>query len=128
MKTSDIWENCKSYTVSASDAARQLSFAGIAVVWLFKSDAGGALHLDQKLVFAAACFVAALAFDLLQYVTGYVSYYILGRWRERKFADGYDAKYPIWINLPIDTFFRLKLVAVISGYVVLFCFLVSRLT
>ncbi len=128
VKISDIWDNCRSFTEAASDAARQLSFAGIAVVWLFKSDAGGALHLDVKLIFAATCFVVALAFDLMQYAIGYVTYYILGRWREWRYPDSYDAKYPSWINWPIDTLFRLKLVAVISGYVVLFGYLVSRLT
>jgi len=36
-KLSDYWENFEEYTGKASDIARQLSFAGIALLWLLRN-------------------------------------------------------------------------------------------
>lgn len=52
----------------ASDVARQLAFAGIAVVWVFKQQEVAKVTLPEVLVLPALLFVVALALDLLQYV------------------------------------------------------------
>ena len=49
---------------------RQLDFAGIAVIWIFKigKDEAGGVHFSKTLLWPLALFVLSLAFDLLQYV------------------------------------------------------------
>ena len=52
----------------ASDVARQLAFAAIAVIWLFKKDTPqGQLSIPHDLIFPGFLVLAALAADFLQY-------------------------------------------------------------
>jgi hypothetical protein len=71
-KLSQYWENFEEYTGKASDVTRQLSFAGIAVVWLLRTGGGGSLPIPSALLLPLALFVWSLSFDLLQYVVASV--------------------------------------------------------
>lgn len=55
-------------TGQVSQITRQLSLAGIAVVWLFKAGDGTSFSLPDGLALALVAFIAALLIDLLQYV------------------------------------------------------------
>src|SRR5438045_2777265 len=116
MKLSEIWDTYETYTKAASEGARSLSFAGIAVVWLFKTEQDGAIHLDVALLRAGGCFVAALALDMLHYVAGMILFWIFGNIREGKKGHAQDADNPRIINWPLDAVFITKLAAVIGGY------------
>jgi hypothetical protein len=59
------------FSGKASDATRQLAFAAIAVIWLFKKDAPqGQLSIPYDLFVPGILVVAALTADLLQYTVG----------------------------------------------------------
>lgn len=49
-----------------SDVVRQLSFAGIAVIWIFKNGTS-VVPFDERLVWPLRFLVSALACDLLHY-------------------------------------------------------------
>jgi len=51
------------------DVARQLAFAGIAIVWLFKSDAVSGIAVPWLLGIALVLFGSCLFLDLLQAIT-----------------------------------------------------------
>ena len=54
------------FSGKVSDITRQLAFAAIAVIWLFKKDTpGGHLTIAPDLAFAGVLVIAALAADLL---------------------------------------------------------------
>lgn len=127
MTLDEIWKQYEAYSKSASDSARQLSLAGIAVVWLFKLEKGDTLHLDWMTLVAGTCFVAALACDLLQFISGTLVYFFIGRSRERKPPHKRDGDYPDYVLWPIDIFFVLKFILVMVGYFELLRFLLSRL-
>lgn len=69
----------------ASDIAGQLAFAGIALIWAFKTEnAEGAHILGQELLTSGAIIVLALAFDLMQYVSGTLVWGWFSRLKERE--------------------------------------------
>lgn len=128
MTLDDIWGEYETYTKGASDSARQVAFAGIAVVWLFKVDSGSGIHLDHPLLVAGACFVIALAADLAQYLTGTIVFLALGTVREQKKGAARNADYPELILRPMDVLFLTKMLAVIVGYTSLLAYFFHKLS
>jgi hypothetical protein len=105
----------------ASDVSRNLAFAGIAVIWLFKvGDA--APRLPVNLMLPLVLFCVGLAFDLLQYVAG-VAVWGLFQWHHDQCLSDVSADpeldAPSWFNWPALTFFVVKLTTIASAYVVL---------
>lgn len=74
MKLSTIWEHTKDNTSKASEVVRQISFGGIALIWVFKTGNDPGAGLDKKLVIAGCLLMLSLALDLLQYVETGVRY------------------------------------------------------
>ncbi|MCE3003985.1 MAG: hypothetical protein LW860_14990, partial [Xanthomonadaceae bacterium] len=79
MKLSAARETYYSHSGNASTAARQIAFAGIAVVWIFNQpNAGRPIELPELLMSALLLLCTSLALDLMQYslsaaVWGYYS-------------------------------------------------------
>lgn len=68
MKISDYRADYYFFTGKASEIVRQLSLAGIAVVWIFKSTDGTSFRLSTDLLIPSIAFLVSLGFDLAQYV------------------------------------------------------------
>jgi hypothetical protein len=126
MKLSDYKKDYDALTGKASDVARHLSFAGIAIVWIFKSGEGPETSLPKLLLLGLGLFAASLFFDLLHYVIASVVWGNFHRKQEKQLtnpADDPDLTAPAYYNWPAICLFGLKLVAVLAGYVCLVCFL-----
>jgi len=52
----------------SSEINRQLAFAGIAIIWVFRTDSGGRQIVPEELFLPGLLLVLSLSFDLLQYV------------------------------------------------------------
>lgn len=117
------------YSGKASDIARQLGFAGIALIWAFKTNnSDGSFSLAPELLLAGALIVAGLSFDLLQYVVAAVIWGTYSRHKEKQgIKSGSNLDAPRYFNWPGLAFFTLKIVSILSAYVVLFCFLWNQL-
>ena len=119
MKLVDYRTDYYTFSGKASDVARQLAFAGIALIWIFKVEKGGPLALPEDVLFPAGAFVVALSLDLLHYVYaalvwGAFSTYQKS-WKKKKDQDELpDA--PSFLNWPALACFWLKLLAVLIGY------------
>jgi hypothetical protein len=113
----------------ASDVARQLAFAGIALIWIFHETGGKPIAIPHPLVWPAACFICGLAFDLLQYVSGALIWGAFHRHQEKRL--GVDSKKthsaPAWFNRPGILFFWGKLALVLAGYFLLLRYVVTVL-
>lgn len=118
-----VWEQRDVFSGKASEIVRQLGFAGIALVWLFRVEGQGGFDvLPPRLRFPATLVVLALALDLLQYVWGSAAWGILGRTKERRIQAGkasepFDA--PVWINYPTNFFFWGKIIAIGTAYLLM---------
>lgn len=105
----------------ASDVARQLSFAGIALIWIFKAERGGPDSVPTELYLPAVLFVVALALDLLQYAWGAFIWGAFCRYKEKKGVNpNAELVAPPWFNWPALACFWLKLAAVVAAYWLVF--------
>lgn len=73
MEENEPRERYRFYSEKVSELSRQLGFAGLAVIWIFKVDwQGKASFTDQKLIWAGMVIIIALGLDLIQYLAGAV--------------------------------------------------------
>lgn len=129
MNLDELKERYYKISEKASDIARQLAFAGIALIWTFKTEsANGSYILDLELLWSGAFIVGALGCDLLQYVSGTLIY---GWFRDYKARMGVKPKvslsWPRYFNWPAIGFFWTKIVLVVAAYIMLLGFIGNRL-
>jgi hypothetical protein len=116
----------------ASEVARKLAFAGIAIVWIFS---GGTpsnvnkVHIEHDLRWAAVLFTAALALDLLQYSWAAAAWGMFSRHKERTLGRGSTEEFgaPNWINYPTIICFSFKLATLAVAFVIVLVFLSRHL-
>jgi hypothetical protein len=113
------------FSGKVSDVARQLAFAAIAVIWLFKKDTPqGQLSIPHDLIFPGFLVLAALAADFLQYVVAAVTWHVYYIYLERKgITESVD--HSSKLVGPITVLFYIKVVAVIWAYVLILWFLLK---
>lgn len=129
MKLEDVRECYKDLSGKASEIARQLGFAAIAVVWVFKNDQAGKAVLPPVLTWVATCCVLGLGLDFLHYVWGSLLWGFYGRLQERRGKKASDSfRVPRWFNWPTLCLFWTKLVAIVVAYVLLLRFLSGIIT
>ena len=123
MKTlADYREDYYWFSGKASDVARQLAFAGIAFLWIFRVTTDGGPVIPRDLVLPAVLFALALAFDLLQYISATVIWGWFKRSEEKKLKypdDNPELSAPAWYNWPINSIFAVKLICVVLAYILL---------
>ncbi len=112
-----------------SEIARQLAFAGIAVIWVLKvgTDSGG-VPFSVKLIVPLYCFSVALAADLGQYIYKTAAWWALNQYHWRKHKDNIvDVDVSSLVNFPTHILFWGKIVVVVYGYACLLFFIKSWL-
>jgi hypothetical protein len=104
-------------TGKASDAVRQLAFAGIAVIWVFKTGDGDAVKVPDALLLPGLLLVAALFADLLQYVLAALLWGWFARREERRgILPDDEIEADRAINWPALVLYYVKIVLVLSAY------------
>ena len=123
----------------ASTVARQLAFAGIALIWIFKTDqSDGLIAIPIGLLWPTVGLIIALALDLLQYAVASLVWGSFARIKERQLREhARDAEQleelsnnvdaPAWLNWPSIAFFWGKLFAVLSSYVLLLDYVLGKI-
>jgi hypothetical protein len=112
------------FSGKASDISRQLAFAAIAVIWLFKKDTAGQLTVPLELIRPGILVVLALALDLLQYCSAALIWYFYYRSLEKKkVPETADTQHSVWLERPISFFFWAKIAVVILAYYYILIFL-----
>jgi hypothetical protein len=121
MKLKDARDNYYVSSGKLSDVVRQLSFAGIAVIWIFRvGDKPGGIAYSTELLIPMACFVMSLGLDFLQYFYASTAWSRFHRYKELSGVDNNeDFKAPAWLNVPTLIFFYSKAVLIFGGYIFL---------
>ena len=126
MKLADVEDAKSYYSGKASDVTRQLTFAGIAVVWLLRGE-NAAQPIPTPLVPVLLAYVVALGLDIVHYATSTLTWtrYYYGLLRQ---GVGDDDKFdePKRINWLGYALFGCKIAAFLCGSIVLTCYLVVR--
>jgi hypothetical protein len=119
MRLQESREAYADLTEKASEISRQLAFASIGIVWVFKESGPASVTLPRDLVWPALTSVLALFLDLLHYV---LSAAIWGAYHRRKVSqlaldETRDFYPPRIVTLPGEVLFWCKLIAVGVAYV-----------
>jgi len=111
-----------------SDIVRQLNFAGIAVIWVFKQDRKPLPTVPAELTIPALLFVLSLALDVLQYSYQTAAWGIFNRRLEVKgVSEDTVFTAPTSINRVALICFWLKTASLAGGYIYLIVFLARRI-
>jgi hypothetical protein len=128
MKLKDTRENYYYFSQKTSEIVRQLGFAGIALIWIFRTGGDGKQTIPSELIPPIGLIVIGLTFDLLQYIAGALSWGIYNRYKE-KIGTNENREFlaPRQINWPTIFFFWAKTIAMVTAYIFLFIFLRGKL-
>ncbi len=127
MKLSYIRDSFDTFSGKAGELTRQMALAGIAVIWIFKTDnAKSHYSLPPELYKPLYLFCACLLTDLLQYVYGTIAWGIVLRIFKAKLDDD-NIKVSKNINTPTWVLFVLKIGVLIAAYVFLLSAIISRI-
>lgn len=130
MTLDDLWTDVRELTGKLSDVTRQAAYAGLAVIWIFKTGDAAQYHLARSLVWAGTLLALVLALDLAQYAAS-----VTLRWRNARREEhargvdyrGKDLTLPRTLNRIPYTLFALKVALVATGYGVLLVYLLRVL-
>jgi len=119
MKLSETRAAYEALSGKASDIVRQLSLAGVGLIWLFKTETGSAAILNIYLLRAALFIFLALFFDFLQYLSGTTIWFLYFRHKENEGTTEEDEfQAPTSLNWMTWTLFYLKATLVLIAYVI----------
>ena len=121
MKLKEYKKTYYEFSGMASDISRQLAFAGIAVVWIFRLG-GKAPTIPDSLLLPFALLVSCLFFDLLQYLSATCIWGIFQWYKETRLQvteknktlseiDEMELDSPSWLKHPQFIFFVLKMIS-----------------
>ena len=117
MKLADTRAAYEALSRKASDIVRQLSLAGVGLIWLFKTETASASILDIHLLRAALFIFLALLFDFLQYLSGTTIWFLYFRRKEKEGTTQIaEFEAPASINWPTWTLFYLKATLMLIAY------------
>ncbi|HEX5733940.1 MAG TPA: hypothetical protein VF131_13990 [Blastocatellia bacterium] len=118
MKLKDARENYYYFSQKTSEIVRQLGFAGIAVIWVFKTEIDGKLFVPPELISIGKFLIAGLGLDLFHYAYGTLAWGIYNGLKERDGTkEGTEFLAPRPINWPTLFFLWSKVIAISIAYI-----------
>jgi len=117
VRLDDVKNAYEALSGTASSIIRQLSLAGIGLIWLFNIGTGAKPALPHQLLQGALFIFLALFFDLLQYLVGTFTWFLYFRKKERAGTPpDQDFLAPAWINWPTWFLFSVKAACMLVAY------------
>lgn len=113
----DVWTYYTDYHKSVNEISRQIAYAGIALIWVFRVTGPGQVHIPKLLFISGFFLILCLFFDYLQYIVGAITYQIYGTYKEKRVSAAEKFLQPEALLRPMDILFFLKIFAALTGYV-----------
>lgn len=130
MKLSEIRKAYEELSGLLSKYNRQLAFAGIGIVWLFRTtDNTGNTSIDSGMLKPVMCFIISFSLDLIQYLWQSLAWYVYYYWKriiDGKVEDD-DMNEPEWPNVVAWIMLVLKVVSLVVAYVYLGVYIFSKM-
>ncbi len=124
MRLQDYRDAFYTFTEKASDLNRQLAFAAIAIIWLFKKDVGGQPSIPVQLILPGILIVSSLVFDMLHYCVASIIWRGFYRSKENAgFRENAELSAPVWAERPIWLLFGAKISCAMAAYIIIGVFL-----
>lgn len=129
MNLKDYRQTFYEFTGKASDLNRQLAFAAIALIWLFKTGADSQPTFPHKLILPGGLVVVSLFLDMLQYCVGAIVWRMIYTKNEAiEVSETEDLDHSVWSERPIWFLFIVKILFVMTAYVFIFLFFLDKLS
>jgi hypothetical protein len=130
MKLKEYRDDFYTYSGKASDLSRQLAFAGIALIWLFKKESvGGSPAIPRELILPGFFIVGSLGLDLLHYCVAAAIWRCFYRSKEKAgVTEKADLTHSELLELPIFVIFCAKLALIFLAYLWILRFLWQALS
>jgi hypothetical protein len=126
VKLQDYRDTFYTFSGKASDLNRQLGFAGIALIWLFKKDVNGSPAIPTDLIVPGVLIVSSLTLDMLHYCVASIIWHTFYRSKEKaNVGEDDDIEHGVCLVIPINFLFGLKILCVVAAYVYIFGYLIS---
>lgn len=117
MQLSDYRDTYYEFSGKLSDVARHLAFAGLALIWLFRTGTEKTPTIPDQLLIPLGLFVITLGCDLLQYIVATLVWHIVVTCFEKKKTDEQsELSHPKWVTYPSTFFFCCKVAALLAAY------------
>ena len=84
LKLSEYKEDYYTFTGKLSDITRQIAFAGIAMIWVFRKSDDMGIKIEEGLILPAILIVIALAFDMFHYIYQSITWSVFYTYYKRK--------------------------------------------
>lgn len=126
MNLAYIRESFDTFFNKAGELSRQLAFAGIAIIWIFKTDEHTGIKIPGDLYTPLSLFCVGLLADLFQHLYGAVAWGIVLKICN-KIHDNHQVKVSSVINIPTWFFFIFKVVSILLGHYCLLFFLLEKI-
>jgi len=128
MKLSQYKDDLYFFTGKLSDINRQIAFAGIALIWIFKKNNGAEVIICKELVLPSILLAYALGFDILQYIYQSITWALFYRYHEKR-ANGEDTEILAskYLNYPSWLLFIVKVIFVLLAYKFIIEYLIDKL-
>ena len=129
MTTTELWAQYQSYTQNLTEHSRKLGFAGVAICWFFRAED---FTFPAWIYAALVSFVAYFLCDILHMFIGALLTRRIAEKEEFRLLQETgsitgNVKKPRWIDWPAFTFFCMKTVLLMLGFVFIASNLASRL-
>jgi hypothetical protein len=131
MKLKDAREYYNQRSSKLSEVVRQLNFAGIAIIWLFRTgDKTGGIPYNDFLIWPLGLLVASATFDLLHYAYASAAWGIFHRVKEKELHHNEEAEFlaPDAINWLSNILFWGKAMLTVAAYILLVIYIGHYLT
>lgn len=126
----DYLSEVNEITAKTSEITRNLSLAGIGIIWIFRTPVIDVKLLDQNLKNSLILIVTSLIIDLFQYIFMSISIKIFHRVNEVKLlnsrlteSDANNLLYPTFLENLTWVFFIGKIIAMVLGYYYIYTYL-----
>jgi hypothetical protein len=128
MKLKEIREAYEELSGIASKLSRQLAFAGIGMIWIFRVSTGEQTSVPDGLLWPSILLISSLGIDLFQYLAQSITWYIYYIYQRKKnVKEDDEVNEPEWPNYPTWGLFFAKIIIMITAYVTLFKYLYGLL-
>lgn len=129
----DFWDDYKDASKETSGIIRNLSLAGIAIIWSFKKPDSIIAFVDGLKV-PLLLFIVALTLDIIQYIWKSTNLLIFCRKQEIAFdkdkidrTDLEDLVYPLWITNVTNAIFFIKIIVAAIGYYLMSAYVITKI-
>ncbi|MBN2609933.1 MAG: hypothetical protein JXB00_00080 [Bacteroidales bacterium] len=127
MEIGEFRKKAHEFTAKLSEINRNLAYAGIAIIWIFKIQNSNKITIPNALLFPLLFIVLTLILDITHYIYNSIIWSLFHRRKEKEGLKNNDIKAPKWYSNVAYFIFFGKVLTNLIGYIFLILYLSKEL-